>query len=93
MINLNLSLANPWYKENFKNLFGKFGTLNPHTVWEFEVIRYSRTLFEVAFEWTVRTDHAGPHIELGLFGYTVSARIYDTRHWDHNKNCWEIGSD
>lgn len=34
-------------------------------------------------------DHAGPEIAISLLGYTLSAQIYDRRHWDHDNNCWE----
>jgi hypothetical protein len=34
-------------------------------------------------------DHAGPRIEIGLFGYNSSFAIYDIRHWDYKNNTWK----
>jgi hypothetical protein len=92
MINLTLSLINPWHTENFKNLFCRSGLITEHKAWEFEVCRYSYDLLNVSFQWKGRTDHAGPSLELALFGYSVSVKIYDTRHWDRDceKNCREV---
>jgi hypothetical protein len=90
MINLHLSLTNPWYKENFKNLFNRFGVISKHKTWEFEVCRNSRTLAEINFEVRFRTDHAGAMIELGLFGYEVSATFYDNRHWNDKEGRYYI---
>ena len=83
-----ISLTNPWYKENFKNLFCRSGLITEHKAWEFEVCRYSYDLLKISFDWSLRCDHAGPSLELCLFGYGVEAKIYDTRHWDYDNDCW-----
>lgn len=85
MINLHLSLTNPWYKENFKNLFNRFGVISKHKTWEFEVCRYARDVLSIHLQWTVHEDHAGPSVELCLLGYSMSFRIYDNRHWNHEE--------
>lgn len=93
MINLQLILTNPWHTENFKNLFSRSGLINAHKAWEFEVTRYSYDLIKVQFTWSLKRDHAGPTLELALFGFNVTAKIYDTRHWDYEKNDWEMYED
>jgi len=90
MMHFNFRLANPWAKENFKNLFCKGGLISKNTAWEVESIRHSWTLLEVSIAWSTRQDHAGPSIELGLLGYSISAKIYDTRHWDYVTGDWEV---
>ena len=45
-------------------------------------------LFRIEFEWTTRQDHAGVHLELGLFGYKIAFGWYDTRHWNIEKGRW-----
>ena len=84
-----ISLTNPWYKENFKNLFCRSGLITEHKAWEFEVCRYSYDLLKISFDWSSRCDHAGPSLELCLFGYGVEMKIYDIRHWSGIKNRWE----
>ena len=90
MISLHLSLANPWAKENFKNLWHTDGSITKNKHWELEFIRHAYSLIEVAATFTTRQDHAGLSISLALFGYTIALRIYDDRHWDDLNECWEI---
>lgn len=33
-------------------------------------------------------DHAGPSLELTLFGFYADFLIYDVRHWDYETNMW-----
>lgn len=90
MINIRLSLQNPFGKENFKNLYSKSFRLMPHKHFEFELIRYGINIFEFELDLSFRGhDHAGPSLELGIFGYLLYIRIYDKRHWDHINNKWE----
>lgn len=89
MISLHISIANPWAKYNFSNLFNRSGILSKHKAWEFEVYRHAYDILKMTFTWSARTDHAGPSITLGLFGYVAQLQIYDTRHWDDKRGCWE----
>jgi hypothetical protein len=34
-------------------------------------------------------DHSGLDIEITLLRYSIHLNIYDSRHWDYRKNCWE----
>ena len=45
-------------------------------------------LVDADVRWTRCQDHAGIEIGIGIFGYGVSFRMYDTRHWDYDKNTW-----
>ena len=93
MITLMLNLTNPFAKEKFDNLFCRSGMITAHKAWEFELIKYSRTFLKAEVRWTVKTDHAGPSIGIGLLGYEISIQIYDTRHWDGKTNAWEVYND
>ena len=88
-MNLTLHIKNPWYKENFKNLFNWNKQVSKNKVVEIEFIRYSYDLMslEVNLAWK-GSDHAGPYIEIGLLGYTGSIKLYDIRHWDYDKKDW-----
>lgn len=88
MIYLNLNLRNPWGKDNFKSIKTWHGsTFVPNKYWEVQVIRcYNFLRFEFAV--TMREDHAGVNLELGLFGYEIHFTVYDNRHWDYDNNCW-----
>lgn len=90
MISIHLSITNPWYTENFQNLFNRSGLISKHKAWEFEVTRYSYDVAKISFCWSARSDHSGPKLELALLGYEVSFQIYDTRHWNYETGAWEV---
>ncbi len=89
MIKFNLAIRNPFRKEDFKNLWFKSGRLSRHKFWELHLTKYSFYLAEVSIDINfVGQDHAGPKIEIGLFGYNFSANIYDNRHWNYDDWRW-----
>jgi hypothetical protein len=86
IFNLQTQIYLPF--EHFKNLGSIQGRISSRTAWELEHTYYSGVLMDVDISLSVREDHAGLEITLGLFGYGVSFRIYDTRHWDYDKNAY-----
>lgn len=45
-------------------------------------------LFNVGLDWTRRTDHAGFTFDVSLLWLIIHTTIYDTRHWDYDKEDW-----
>ena len=84
MIDINLTLRNPW-SDRFEHVRAWSGKLFGHKGWEIEIYR-SDTVAEVEVKFTVRQDHAGLTLGLGLFSYTLRAQVYDSRHWDYETN-------
>jgi hypothetical protein len=76
--------------DNFKNLGCISGMLWSSKAWELEHNYYSGSLFDIDVQLTTQEDHAGFEITLGLFGYGVHFRIYDIRHWDYERNIWQV---
>lgn len=35
-----------------------------------------------------RKDHAGPSLNISIFGYTLFLQIYDKRHWNYDADRW-----
>ena len=91
MINLNLSISYP-FSERFKMLVSTSGILTKHKAIETSAYR-TAVIIKLALSYTVRGDHAGLHIEFGLFGYECELRIYDTRHWDYKAQQWETANE
>jgi hypothetical protein len=92
MICCAFNLSWPW-TDKFKSLGSISGQLTQHKCWELEHYYYSRTLVELEFSVTSRADHAGLRTTVGLLGYSISATIYDSRHWDQDSDTWEIYGD
>jgi hypothetical protein len=86
MIYINLTIRNPW-SDRFKIINAWSGQLLKHKAWEVEIYR-SDTIAEFESKLTVREDHAGITVGLGLFSYTLRAQFYDTRHWDYAEKKW-----
>ena len=90
IFNLRTQLSLPF--DHFKNLGCISRRITKHTAWELEHTYYSGSLFDIDVSWSIREDHAGFEICLGLFGYGVHFHIYDTRHWDEYHKQWEVYS-
>jgi hypothetical protein len=86
MININFSLTNPWI-DRFDHVTAWSKKLSKHKACELEVYR-SETIMELEFRLSVRQDHAGITLGIGLFTWTVRFQIYDNRHWDYEKGQW-----
>jgi len=88
MINLGLNIRNPWHKGWSKNLYSTFvETPFKHKFIELECYKDGHIL-SLALNWTIRCDHAGFDIGLGLFGYNVHFNFYDNRHWNREEGRW-----
>ena len=88
MIYINVGVSNPWGRP-FANLWNRSGLITNHKAWEAELLQ-TRTLIGFEISYTRRQSHAGLTLELALFGYSISFQIYDTRHWNHITNSWEV---
>ena len=75
--------------DHFKNLGSISGSIHKHTAWELEHTYYNGSLFDIDVSWSIREDHAGFELCLGLLGYGIHFHIYDTRHWNYTTNTWE----
>ena len=88
MISVNFNLRNPW-SNRFENLWNcVYNTPFKNKFIELEVTRDS-TLLSVQFEWTVRQNHSGLRIALGVAGYCSQFTFYDSRHWDSEWETYE----
>ena len=90
ILNIRIEITNPFdLREYFKNLGCLSGRLFKFKAWELEHTYYSHMLADLDLLWNRSTDHAGLAFSVGLLGYGISFRIYDTRHWNYDLNCWE----
>lgn len=88
MIYINLTLRNPW-SDKFEIVRVWSKQLFKHKAWEVEIYR-SDTIAEFETKLTIREDHAGLMLGLGLFSYTLRAQFYDTRHWNYEEKRWHV---
>jgi hypothetical protein len=86
LIHLRFNIGTPW--ELFKNLGSLHGRLGQHRAWELEHTYYAGSLVDVEFAVSTGEDHAGLELGLGLLGYGIGFRVYDTRHWNTTLNTW-----
>ena len=88
MINLNFTLSNPWSR-TFRIVSGKSGSFILSKAWEVNIYRTANIL-NIVCTVNSRRDHAGIRLEVGLLGYEIELHLYDVRHWDYQKDTWEI---
>lgn len=87
MISLKYLRTNPI--DNFKSIYSSYGKLSEYKFWEIDFYQYNWYWFE--FELELRTsgfDHAGPEVCIGILGYYINFKIYDSRHWDKKLDNW-----
>jgi len=74
----------------FHNLWSKdFGQIAKNKFIEMELL-LDDTLIGFDLELGFRGwSHAGPGLSISLLFLTFHAHIYDGRHWDHERGCWE----
>ena len=88
MIYFNFNIRRPGWWNRFASIKHWHGsTPVEHKYWEVQIIK-NDNLFRIEFGWTVKEDHAGVNLELGLLGYEIHATIYDNRHWNTDENRW-----
>ena len=91
MFRLRFELANPW-SDRFDPGYCWSKKLTKNKAWELQAYR-SNTIVEAYLEFTHRQDHAGLRIEFGLFTFSITFNIYDTRHWNYADKRWEVYDD
>ena len=86
LVHLRFNLAAPW--DMFKSLGCVSGRLTRYKAWELEHTYYAGSLLDCEFVISMGEDHAGFELAIGILGYGVGFRMYDTRHWNYQLNKW-----
>lgn len=87
MIHFSFSLRNP-----FSNLYKTKILVNTRVFdYKFIEVEYVRDtdIIGAWFDWTFRQSHAGIRFGVSLLSFGLYVTFEDTRHWDHEHNCWE----
>lgn len=94
MITLHFKLTNPYARGKFFEIMQKTFRVSKHKFLEIEMYHEGTMLCEFYIDLNWRGfDHAGPVVELGLFGKTIRCSLHDSRHWDRKTNNWEIANE
>jgi hypothetical protein len=87
MIHFKIERSTPI--DNFETIFSSYGKISKYKFWEFEFYRYNWYWAEFEVSWKlIGSDHAGPEIGIGILGYYINFKIYDSRHWNTKLNDW-----
>ena len=89
MLHLSFDLINPFAADVFENIWARSRQISEWKALEGQFYFYppSAITFSLDLRWFGH-DHAGPSIEFGIMGWTVTLKMYDIRHWDDYRNCW-----
>lgn len=89
MIKFTFLVKNPWAKDVYLSVFNYDKKLSKNKSFEAEHFYCNYHLVYFSFDTSWRgEDHAGPELELGLFGYSAKYKIYDHRHWNYKIGDW-----
>lgn len=47
-------------------------------------------IFHFIIRLNKRSDHAGLNLSLSIWKFMIDFQIYDNRHWDYDKDAWEV---
>lgn len=88
MIDFSFNISNPW-SNRWGILWNKSKFISKNKAVEFNGYRTNH-IIGIDFNFRPTGDHGGARIMLGLLGYDIELHFYDTRHWDHKTNTWEV---
>lgn len=91
MIKTLLSIRNPFARDKTSRFsWDRTLTLSRFKHFETQVWHgspYDLFALEIDLGWRGH-DHAGPNLLLGVYGFELTLKIYDSRHWDYEKGTW-----
>lgn len=87
MIDLTLSLRNPWLKK-FASIKNYYRSVTKNKTIELQFLKTNDILY-FNFSMRYRQSHAGIELGIGLLSYMARVQLSDNRHWDYYNNCWE----
>lgn len=91
---LSFNILNPFYKDSDyagRDFVYKHWTLSENKSAEIQISKfevYHLIDINIDLHWW-GSDHAGPQIDLNLWGFMFNIKIYDHRHWHMENHCWE----
>jgi hypothetical protein len=95
MIGFHLRISNPWNKNWVKthDILYSHLPVSKHKNFELQIAFWSGVdeFFSINLDTHLTgRDHAGPSFDLTILWFYVSIKLYDDRHWDDAKDCWEV---
>jgi len=92
MINFNLGIQNPFHSEKkspWQSLYQGEWIVAKNKTLEIGFFHYTYELLGINVDTRWRgSDHAGPSLEINLFGWQACISLPDHRHWNSNENRW-----
>ena len=69
----------------------KSGTVvNPNKFWELQITNeFKDSYFNFKVGWTRKIDHAGFQFLFEVMSFMFDFKIYDSRHWDWDNDCYK----
>jgi|GEM_PF-1537046 len=94
MLRISFKIQNIFSRDIWYDMYTYTKQLSKNKYFESEVVYSDHNIFEFVLDCTWSgSDHAGPNIEVSLFGYHLILRVYDARHWDYKAAKWDNQTD
>jgi hypothetical protein len=92
MIYFDFTIQNPWHNEKkrpWRDLNQGDLAVTKNKTLEWCIDYYTYDWFEIGIDTRWRgQDHAGPRLQLRLFGLGIDIALRDNRHWNNDANRW-----
>jgi hypothetical protein len=93
MIQFYLEIKNPFFKTSmneWQRVYFEFAkNVTKNKTFDMSISRHAYYLFSVNLNLDWRgNDHAGPKLQICLFGYSLHVNLSDNRHWNDEENRW-----
>jgi|TARA_R110000851_G_scaffold130875_1_gene264607 hypothetical protein len=91
MLNIDFNLKVPRDDPEFNTWFIKEETLKKwkYKTYSIQLVNATDVVASFGLDVNLRCDHAGIEFNVGLFGVQLYTSFVDTRHWDHDNNCFK----
>lgn len=86
MLQMALSISNPFSKGIYANYYNYNGILSGNKLIDINVDRDPRMLLDINLDFSLSR---GPSIGLRIFGFGFSIEVHDRREWDYKSSSWQ----
>jgi hypothetical protein len=88
-IRFKVDIELPYFFNYFTNIFCRYRFLTKNKIGEIELTFMNNLATGISIYKNIHCDHAQIVLRISILGLAIEFKIYDTRHWDDEKNSWE----
>jgi hypothetical protein len=88
-IRFKFDIELPYFFNYFTTIFYRYRCLTKNKVGDVQLTLMNNLATGISIYQNIHCDHAQICLRISILGLAIELKIYDTRHWDDEKNSWE----